>query len=431
MQSIALDKSPSLMNHTKSLSLTAMLVLALFSAIEAQPKMQAPDPEPPMLKVFLDCNSCDMNYLREQIPYINYVRDPEQSDVHVLVTSTTTGSNARTHVFDFLGKGGFEKENHTLEFTESPNASREERRKGIAKKLELGLIPYWIETGLASQMDVSVSSDRREQQSKAVSDPWNHWVFEVAGGGAFNKESARSAFNIWGSLRANRVTEEWRLRNRAYLRYEERVFKDEEGDIVSKQQRKFISSDAVKSLSDHWSTGLFTNLRQSTYENLDLGVSFAPALEFSIFPYSDVNRREVTIAYKVGYLFRNYQELTIFQKLQEDLWNHSLEFSARLRQPWGSLFAGIEGSQFFDDISKHRLQIDGYLNLRVLSGLSLQLGGDMALINDQRSIPAGETSLEDLLLAQRQLATNYRFSGSIGLKYTFGSMFNDVVNTRL
>jgi len=408
-----------------------LLIMGFYTFTQAQPRAEDPEPEAPSLKVFLDCRACDMNYLREQIPYINYVRDPEQSDVHVLVTSTRTGSGARTHVIDFIGRKKFDKEEHSLAFTESPNASREERRKGIGKKLEMGLIPYWIGTGLAEQMDVSVKSDQPEKEKGPVQDPWNHWIFELAGGGAFSKESARSSFNVWGRLEANRVTEEWRLRNNAFLRYDERVFKDEEGDIVSTMQRKFVNSHAVKSIDNHWSAGMSAGVRQSTYENLDLGVYVAPALEYSLFPYSDVNRREVTIAYRVSYLYRDYEQMTIFEKFKEDLWNHSLKFNARLRQPWGSLFAGIEGSHFFDDISKHRLEVDGYLNLRIVSGLSVQLGGDMALINDQRSLPAGETSLEDLLLAQRQLATNYRFSGSIGLKYIFGSMYNDIVNTRL
>lgn len=419
------------MHLFKSSLFFIMLMIGFSSYSQAQPRVEDPEPEAPSLKVFLDCGSCDMNYLREQIPYINYVRDPEQSDVHVLVTSTRTGSGARTHVIDFIGRGPYEEEQHSLEFTESPNASREERRQGIGKKLEMGLIPYWIGTGLAKQMDVSVKSEKPAEEKAPIQDPWNHWVFEVAGGAAFNKESARSAFNVWGRLEANRVTEAWRLRNNAFLRYDERVFKDEEGDIVSTLQRKFVNSSVVKSLDSHWSAGMFAGVRQSTYENLDLGVYVAPALEFSIFPYSDVNRREVTIAYRVNYLYRDYEQMTIFEKFREELWNHSLRFRARLRQPWGSLFAGIEGSHFFDDVSKHRLEVDGRLNLRVVSGLSVQLGGDMALINDQRSLPAGEASIEDLLLAQRQLATNYRFSGSIGLRYIFGSMYNDIVNTRL
>ncbi len=389
------------------------------------------DDEP--LKIFLDCRICDMNYLRQEVSYIRYVRDPALADVHVLVTSSPTGANAYNHVLDFIGKGRYSDETVNLIYNEPPNSTQEARRRGITQKLEMGLVPYWINTQTAEQVQIKIENPEAGKRDKELqNDPWNFWVFEIAGGGSFNKESAKSAFNIWGSVRANRVTEEWRIRNRAFIRHDERVFRDDtEGDIVSIQKRKYIFSSAVKSINNHWSAGLSGSLNQDTYENLDFGVRVSPALEFSIYPYQEVNRREVTIAYRFNYLHRDYQEMTIFQKLGEDLWSQGIDIAARFRQPWGSFFAGIEGYHFIDDISKYRVQLDSYLSLRVTNGLSLQLGGDLAFINDQRSLPAGDTSLEDLLLSQRQLATNYRFSGSIGVTYTFGSIYNDVVNTRL
>ncbi|MFO7719629.1 MAG: hypothetical protein R6W85_04220, partial [Gillisia sp.] len=52
-------------------------------------------------------------------------------------------------------------------------------------------------------------------------------------------------------------------------------------------------------------------------------------------------------------------------------------------------------------------------------------------VQDQLSLPKGDASLEDLLLQLRQLATTYGISLSLGLSYSFGSVFNNVVNTRL
>ena len=384
------------------------------------------------LNIFMDCKSCDMNFLREKISYVNYVRDPELADIHILVTSQRNAANGQTFTFDFIGKGAFEANDLSLTYNQLPDAQQQQRREGMAEKIELGLIPYWIKTSMVDEIDVDIASLKTSSPVKKEEDQWNNWIFEISGGGSFSKESSRSAISVWGSLRANRVTEKWRIRNRAYLRYDEKVFKQpEEEDIVSTSHRNFVSSSTVKSIDHHWSAGLFSSIRQSTYDNLDLGVNLAPALEYSIFPYQEVNRREVTIAYRMGYLYRDYEVLTIYQQLNEALWNQAIVVAARIQQPWGSIFAGIEGSHLMDDFSQNRLELDGNISLRVTSGLSLWLGGDIAFINDQRSLPAGETSLEDLLLAQTQLATDYRMSGSIGLKYTFGSMFNNVVNTRL
>lgn len=53
------------------------------------------------------------------------------------------------------------------------------------------------------------------------------------------------------------------------------------------------------------------------------------------------------------------------------------------------------------------------------------------IINDQISLPRGEASIEDILLGQSQLATNFETDLSFGLSYTFGSLYNNVINTRL
>ncbi len=35
---------------------------------------------------------CDMNYIRQEMPYINYVRDVKEAQVYMLVTRQSTGS---------------------------------------------------------------------------------------------------------------------------------------------------------------------------------------------------------------------------------------------------------------------------------------------------------------------------------------------------
>ena len=33
------------------------------------------------LRIFIDCTRCDMNYIREEIPYVNYVRDVKEAQL--------------------------------------------------------------------------------------------------------------------------------------------------------------------------------------------------------------------------------------------------------------------------------------------------------------------------------------------------------------
>ena len=48
------------------------------------------------IRVFIDCFYCDMNFVREEIPYVNYVRDVKEAQVYILETSETTGREAES-----------------------------------------------------------------------------------------------------------------------------------------------------------------------------------------------------------------------------------------------------------------------------------------------------------------------------------------------
>ncbi|MEA2104866.1 MAG: hypothetical protein U9P79_09545 [Candidatus Cloacimonadota bacterium] len=55
---------------------------------------------------------------------------------------------------------------------------------------------------------------------------------------------------------------------------------------------------------------------------------------------------------------------------------------------------------------------------------------DISRVHDQISLPAGDVTPEELLLKQRELETQYTYWGSIGLTYSFGSIYNNIVNPR-
>jgi len=75
--------------------------------------------------------------------------------------------------------------------------------------------------------------------------------------------------------------------------------------------------------------------------------------------------------------------------------------------------------------------LDSYISLRLVKGFSLYLNIDLESIHDQIYLPKGEASLEEILLKRKQLATTFNYSTSFGLRYTFGSIYNNIVNRRL
>jgi hypothetical protein len=107
-----------------------------------------------------------------------------------------------------------------------------------------------------------------------------------------------------------------------------------------------------------------------------------------------------------------------------------LGIAAQFKQKWGTINISMEGSNYFHNFSFNRLRLNAELNLRIYKGLSLTIYGGAQLVHDQLNLPKGDVSSEDVLLRRRQLASQYNYWGSIGLSYSFGSIYNNVVNPR-
>ncbi len=236
------------------------------------------------------------------------------------------------------------------------------------------------------------------------------------------------------NVSANHVTPEWKIRFGLSADTDKRVYTYEEEGIVetitSISKDRDFSAMAVKSLSEHWSVGGWAEAESSTYSNLDSYFTLAPAVEYNVFSYSESTRRQLRFLYRLGLNRANYIEETIFEKMAETLFNESLSISLEIREPWGTIYASVEGSHYFHDLKKARLELNGDISFRVFKGLSVEIEGEYDIIHDQLSLPAGDLTLDEILLQRKELATGYEYSISFGLSYTFGSVYSNVVNPR-
>jgi len=308
-----------------------------------------------------------------------------------------------------------------------PNDTRDEIRRGQVEVLERGLFPYIVKTPIAEYINLSF---RERLQPTAVSDPWNFWVFSISGDGRLGGEVSRKTRSLDINLSANRITEDLKIRIGLSGDFDERIYDYEDEYIESIQEEMDLAAMAVKSLGDHFSAGGWFEVESATYNNLDLRFTLAPAIEYNFFPYSESTRRQLRALYKIGLNRIKYIEETIYEKTEESLFNHSLNITFEMREPWGSASTSLEVSHYFHDPSKYRVVFRGYLSFRVFKGLSVDLSGRYERIHDQLNLRVGEATLDEVLLRRKELATNYEYSLSVGLRYTFGSVFSNVVNPR-
>jgi len=412
------------MKYFKFLKLSLLVTtnLCYLSVLQAQPNY---------LNLYIDCD-CDQDYLRQELSYVNHVRDQSLADVQLFINDVANGGGGRSYTLTYKSIADLSHIDHQLTYQTLPTMTKAEIRSGLAKKIAVGLFPYLMESDVASHVSLSVSEpDNQTVSPNPSNNPWNNWIFEVYGEADLDQETSRRELETEFGLEGDHVTENWRIRTDMEFNYSKNTFEDDEKAFISVRKQYYAEGSIVRSLGAHWSTGVFVGAEHSTYRNLEGRCFFRPAIEYNLFPYHDVLRREITFAYKIGYLYHDYIDPTIYGKYQEHLFNQSLDVEMRFRQPWGDISATLEASTYLHDFSRNRLELDGYASIRIFKGLAVRLSTGLELIRDQLSLPAGDASLEDVLLRQRQIATDFELSLGIGLSYTFGAAFNNIVNTRL
>jgi len=384
------------------------------------------------VKVFLDCRSCDLNYTREQIPYINYVRDVHEAQVFILVTQENAGSGGRKYTFTFHGQDNFSGMDDTLIYDSSPDQTSSIIREQKTNMLKMGLMRYVARTPLAKEIEISHNKDL---QAEEVSDNWNNWVFELSTEPRFDSEEASKGLYFRNSFNISRVTPGMKLEIEMDQFYNRDKFIDYAGTDTAvtniySTTRNSMDNLYVKSLNEHWSAGLFWSLGSSTRANYTFQTEFLPSVEYDLFPYSESTHRQLRFMYSVGYQFNNYVDTTVYNRTSENLSLQMLRVAYLVQKKWGSINVSLGGSNYFHDFSKNRLDLNAFINIRLFKGLSLRLYGGAAHINDQLNLKKGDISEAERLLRLTEMATKYRVDGGIEISYTFGSIYNNVVNPR-
>lgn len=382
-------------------------------------------------KVYLDCKRCNKNFIKQKIDIINYVRDRKVADIHILITDQPLASGGRRYTVNFIGlREGYEL-NYSIEVDTYRTDVQFDINQKIANVIQAGLMPYLVPRG-ALKLEVTLEQARTQIKRISVDeDPWNFWIFEIGGNIDWEKESNQNEYELEGRLNMERTTELWRIRGDLETEYEVNQVKRADSILTSSLKRSQAEFSVVKTIAEQWSAGVFSDIRSNTFENIKIGTELQAAMEYNFYPYRNSATQEFTIAYMIGPQYRNYLEETIFGKKEEQLFQQALRINFRLRQPWGSVWARLEGSQYLHDWSKNRVEFNSWVSIQVIKGLFLRIGTEASLVHDQLYLPKGGASLEEILLNRKALATNFELGFNFGIAYTFGSIYNSVVNTRL
>ena len=173
-----------------------------------------------------------------------------------------------------------------------------------------------------------------------------------------------------------------------------------------------------------------TYLSSSSFSNIKLHFSIFPAVEYNLYKYSESTRHQLRFLYQIGYGIYKYYDTTIYNKMSQNLFTHQLTIAYKVIEKWGSISASLYGNQYLYELSKYDLALNSSISIRIFKGLSFYLNGQVALVYDQLSLPAAGATEEQILTGVEMLASKYTYWANAGLTYTFGSIYNNVVNPR-
>ncbi|MEX2048611.1 MAG: hypothetical protein WEB90_03450 [Gemmatimonadota bacterium] len=413
------------------------VVGALLLATPAPSFAQAGEGRP---RVFLDCNapSCNGQYFRTEINWVNWVNDRSVADVHIIVGSLQTGAGGREYQLDFLGVDPVEAYTDQLRYQQLPTDTERESLDGLTHTLGLG-IANWANThgyrGLVTLRGPDpelggTQGTRRVVSQEEVDDPWNLWIFRINGNGNRSSESSRTTTRFNGGFNASRVTPTWKVSSNLFANHLRERRELSTGTFRTIRTDWNFGQLVAYSVADHWSLGVTTRVGRQFEFNRELWVQVQPSLEFSFFPYQEATRRSLTAFYSVGPRYQSYFEETIYDQTRETRFEHSIDISFSSRQTWGDAGFSIRASHYLHDFGLYNRSLRGDINYRIMRGLSVFAQGNVAWVRDQIYLSAqGATDEEALLNLQRQ-ATDQESSFSLGLTFQFGSIFNNVVNNR-
>ena len=384
--------------------------------------------------VFLDCSGffCDETFVRTEIVSVNWVRERTAADVHILATTQRTGGGGAHYTVAFIGQHRFDGVIDTLTYDAPQSSTEDETRRGLARVFQLGLVRYLARTSASDRLVVSYSPAKSTDTTAGVAtrDPWNAWVFSLNANANDSREESYSSIYANGRVSASRVTEGWKSLLSGGESYNESRFSFGGSKSVFIQRSYSASALQVRSLDAHWSAGIKGMFTSSTYLNQRAAGRITPAVEYDLFPYAEATRRQLRFQYGIGASTFSYYDTTIFNKLRETLPVQEFSTAFSQNQTWGSVNAGVEAVSYLSDLSRRRLTYSLGANVRIVKGLSVNFFGDYESIHDQFYIPKEGITRDDALLRQSQQSTRFSQFFFVGLTYSFGSVFNNVVNPR-
>ena len=188
------------------------------------------------LKIFIEGNTFDFNYIRNNTSFVDFVNDPKVSDVHIISTKQPTGGGGQQFTLNYNSAAFENIPNFKLTCIATSFDTDELIRQRLVKSLQSGLLPYINEKNGLQAIQISNANSTKTSEQKGTSeinDPWRQWVFIFDADAGLNGEEQKQNLNYSFSGRAVKVTDAWKINNEYDYERKEGTIKKDNGEIIN------------------------------------------------------------------------------------------------------------------------------------------------------------------------------------------------------
>jgi hypothetical protein len=382
-------------------------------------------------KVFMICDFCDMDYYKSEIPHLVFVRDQRLADFTVLFRVINTGSGGSEYTLEFSGKNGYEGITVQEKFNSTPNMSQNNIREGLLATLNRGSLHYLIHSPLAPNIQFEITGLNNGQPADSIRDKWNLWIFNVNANVFGSGQEYTSNLSFGTSFSANRTSEKNLFEAGFWYNKNSSVFKLEGQDPIRYSILEYgvYSQDAV-SIGKHWAFGYNSGIYAATVSNLRSNLFVAPTVEYNVFPYSEATKKQFRFNYQFGFSHSSYLDTTYRNRMSDFFLSQNFNIRYLLVKNWGNIGMGLGLLHLYDTEHFYNLNFSPSVTWNIFKGLNFNIQGSYSIVRDQYFLKLEDVTSTEVITGQTQLKSAFNYFIAMGINYSFGSIYNNVVNVR-
>ena len=118
--------------------------------------------------LFIKCDRCDNNFLKNEINYVNHVREQGLADIQLFIYRNRNANNGNRYSLDFIGKNEFSEKELSLVLDTNPRLTQDEVRNALKKKIDIGLVYFLVESNISNRINISYDSIINNNESGLI-----------------------------------------------------------------------------------------------------------------------------------------------------------------------------------------------------------------------------------------------------------------------